>query len=86
MSSNHPTSFQGDIVAAVRDAILAAFPDAEVQVAGGGGHFQIEVVSAAFAGLGTLQKQRPVYAAIAHLMKGNEAPVHAIDSLVCRTP
>lgn len=86
MASNHPTLFQGDIVAAVRDAILAAFPDAEVQVAGGGGHFQIEVVSAAFAGLGTLQKQRPVYAAIAHLMKGNEAPVHAIDSLVCRTP
>jgi acid stress-induced BolA-like protein IbaG/YrbA len=86
MSGHHPTSFQGDIVSAVRESILAAFPEAEVHVAGGGGHFQIEVVSPRFAGQGTLQKQRPVYAAIAHLMKGNDAPVHAVDSLVCRAP
>jgi len=55
-------------------------------VNGGGGHFTIEVVSSAFAGKGMLESQRLVYSAIAHLMKGDLAPVHAVDSLKTKTP
>ncbi len=86
MSGSHPTSFQGDILAALQDAVLAQLPEAQVTATGGGGHFEIVVVSPRFAGLGTLAKQRMVYAAIAHLMKGDAAPVHAIDRMECRAP
>jgi stress-induced morphogen len=55
-------------------------------VSGAGGHFTIEVVSPAFAGLGMLESQRLVYSAIAHLMKGDLAPVHAVDKLKTRVP
>lgn len=84
--SHHPTSFQGSIPDAIRDAIRAKITDAEVVVAGGGGHFTIEVVSTAFAGLGRVDAQRLVYGAIAHLMAGGDAPVHAVDTLKTRTP
>jgi hypothetical protein len=33
-----------------------------------------------------LESQRLVYSAIAHLMKGDAPPVHAVDSLKTRTP
>ena len=39
-----------------------------------------------FAGRSRVQQQQAVYAAIAHLMKGDAAPVHAIDQLVTATP
>jgi stress-induced morphogen len=44
------------------------------------------VVSPAFAGLGMLESQRLVYSAIAHLMQGDLAPVHAVDRLKTRVP
>ena len=53
---------------------------------GGGGHFVVEVTSPAFAGRSMLERQRMVYGAIVHLMKGGAAPVHAIESLKTRTP
>jgi acid stress-induced BolA-like protein IbaG/YrbA len=84
--SHHPTSFQGDIVAAVKAAIQEAIPDAAAEVTGGGGHYSIEVTSAVFADKGVLERQRLVYSAIAHLMKGDMAPVHAVDSLKTKTP
>ncbi|MBK6692262.1 MAG: BolA family transcriptional regulator [Myxococcales bacterium] len=84
--SDHPTNFQGSIPDAIRDAIVAKLADARVTVAGGGGHFTIEVVSAAFQGLGRVDSQRLVYGAIAHLMAGDMAPVHAVDSLKTKTP
>lgn len=69
----------------IRQAILAKIPDARVAVGGGsGGHFTIEVVSPVFAGKGMLESQRLVYGAIAHLMKGDGAPVHAVDKLTTR--
>ena len=80
----HETDFQGSIPDAIREAILAKIPDAEVRVDGGGGHFTIDVTSGAFAGKGMLENQRLVYGAIAHLMKGDRAPVHAVDSLKTR--
>jgi len=70
----------------VKAAIEAALPGAEASVSGGGGHFEIEVVSDAFAGKRILEQQRLVYSAIAHLMAGDTAPVHAVDRMVCKTP
>ena len=42
--------------------------------------------SPVFAGKNMLESQRMVYGAIADLMKGDRAPVHAVDSLKTRTP
>ena len=70
----------------IREAILAAIPDAQVEVTGSGGHFEITVVSAAFEGKNTLAKQRLVYSSIADLRKGDHAPVHAVDRLETRLP
>lgn len=84
--SHHPTDFKGSVVDAVRDAIEGQIPDSKADVTGGGGHFTIVVTSPAFAGLGMLASQRLVYSAITHLMKGDAAPVHAVDSLITRTP
>ena len=84
--SSHPTNFQGSVVDALREAIEGAIPGAQANVTGGGGHFSIEVISAVFAGKGMLESQRLVYSAIAHLMKGDLAPVHAVDTLKTRVP
>jgi acid stress-induced BolA-like protein IbaG/YrbA len=79
--SSHPTDFQGSVTDAIREAIVAAITDADVIVQGGGGHFTIEVTSKVFAGKNRVESQRLVYSAIAHLMRGELAPVHAVDSL-----
>ena len=84
--SSHPTDFQGSVIDALREAIEQEIPNAQAEVSGGGGHFSIEVVSPVFEGKNMLASQRLVYAAIAHLMKGETAPVHAVDSLKTRTP
>ena len=81
MSGHHPTSFVGDARVAIKEAVEAAIAGSRCQVDGGGGHFNIVVTSAAFAGQSLLNKQRMVLTAIAHLMKGDGAPVHAIDRL-----
>tara|TARA_B100000530_G_C15625041_1_gene355958 strand:+ start:280 stop:510 length:231 start_codon:yes stop_codon:yes gene_type:complete len=70
----------------VKQAIESAIPGAIASVVGGGGHFEIEVVSDAFAGKRILEQQRLVYSAITHLMAGDTAPVHAVDRMVCKTP
>lgn len=82
--SDHPTDFIGSITDAIRDAIVAKIPGAVVKVDGGGGHFSIDVTSEAFSGKNMLESQRLVYGAIAHLMKGDRAPVHAVDALKTR--
>ena len=70
----------------IKAKILEAIPDAVVTVSGGGGHFNIEVTSAQFQGKNTLQRQRMVYKAVWELMAGDSAPLHAVDSMVCKTP
>ena len=75
-----------DICAEAKSRIEAAIPGAEVTVSGGGGHFEIHVVSEAFAGKRIVQKQRMVYMAIKELMAGDAAPIHAVDRMVCDTP
>ena len=76
-----------DICAALRNAIVAALPDAKVEVnPNSPGHFEIKVVSTAFADKSMVKKQQLVYAAIKDLMAGDNAPVHAIDRLKTDTP
>ena len=70
----------------VKDAIENAIEGAVANVEGGGGHFVIDVISDQFAGKRLLEKQRLVYSAIAHLMAGDAAPVHAVDQMTCRLP
>jgi acid stress-induced BolA-like protein IbaG/YrbA len=66
--------------------LQAALPGASIDVRGGGGHFEISVVSERFEGLGRLARQRRVYAAIKELMSGDDAPVHAVDRMSTMTP
>lgn len=66
-------------------AIEQAMPGAQVTVRGGGGHFEIHVISDAFEGKRLLARQRLVYAAITPLMAGTDAPMHAVDRMVCQT-
>jgi acid stress-induced BolA-like protein IbaG/YrbA len=76
-----------DLCTALRAAIEAALPGAQVEIAAGSpGHFQIRVISERFAGKSMVQQQQLVYTAIAHLMKGADAPVHAIDRMQTLVP
>lgn len=84
--SDHATDFVGSIPDAISSSIKERMPDATVEVSGGGGHFNIVVVSTAFAGKSMLESQRLVLSAIKHLINGAAPPVHAVDSLVTRTP
>lgn len=70
----------------IENAIKVAIPDAEIDVAGKGGHFRIKVVSAEFEGKSLLNKQRLVLSAISELMSSSNAPVHAIDKLQTIVP
>ena len=78
--------FEGSVVDALREAIEKEIPDSTAVVSGGGGHFSIDVTAAAFAGKNRVASQRLVYSAIAHLMQGDRAPVHAVDKLTTKTP
>ncbi|WP_437687956.1 BolA/IbaG family iron-sulfur metabolism protein [Sorangium sp. So ce176] len=84
--SIHLTTFQGSIPEALKRAIEEKIEGSTAEVTGGGGHFNLVVTSPVFAGKSMLESQRLVYGAIAHLMAGDQAPVHAIDSLKTRAP
>jgi acid stress-induced BolA-like protein IbaG/YrbA len=84
--SHHLTTFQGSVTDAIEKAVAEAVPDAKVQASGGGGHFSIVVVSKELVSKSALERQRTVLRAIAHLMKGDGAPVHAVDSIVTKAP
>lgn len=62
----------------IRDLILKALPDAMVQVqdlTGGGDHFEVAVVSAAFKGKSMVDQHRMIYQAVGNAMDG---PIHAL--------
>jgi stress-induced morphogen len=68
--------------------IKAAIPDAQVNVSdttGTGDHFAATVVSSAFAGKGPVDRHRLVYAALAAVLNGPAAPIHAL-ALTTVTP
>jgi acid stress-induced BolA-like protein IbaG/YrbA len=76
-----------DVEEALRQAIRQVIPEGEIEVGSGGpGHFQIRVVSPVFRGQSRVKQQQLVYGAIAYLMSGANAPVHAIDRLECVIP
>lgn len=63
----------------VETMIKASLPDAQVQVqdlTGGGDHYQVTVVSAAFEGRGLVQQHQMVYGAVRQAMS-SEA-IHAL--------
>ena len=76
-----------DVIAQMRSAIEDAIAcDALEITSGSPGHFAIRVVSPAFEGKNRVKQQQLVYGAIAELMNGDAAPVHAVDRLECVTP
>ena len=76
-----------NIIDQMRTAIESAVECRELSIdTGSPGHFAIRVVSAAFTDPGRVKQQQLIYGAIAHLMKGDGAPVHAIDRLDCVAP
>ena len=55
----------------IERALMAAFPEAKVQVAdttGGGDHFDVRVVAAQFSGHGLVDQHRMIYGALGVLM------------------
>lgn len=76
-----------DVSEQIRRAIAQMLPAATIEVRPQGpGHFEIAVTDVAFAGKPRVRQQQLVYGAIAHLMSGANAPVHAVDRLDCRVP
>lgn len=86
MSSHNHNHPKGSVSDKVKEVIEATIPESVAEVAGAGGHYTIAVTSPAFAGKNTLERHRLVLSAITPLMSGDEAPVHAVDSLVTKTP
>ncbi len=69
----------------IRERLLAAFPDARVDVTdltGTQDHFQAVVVAREFQGKSRIQQHQMVYAALGELMGG---PIHAL-ALTTRAP
>jgi stress-induced morphogen len=63
----------------IQGLILAAFPDAKVEItdlAGDGDHYAARVVSAAFRGLPRVRQHQAVYAALGGRMGGE---LHALQ-------
>ncbi|BDU16241.1 BolA family protein [Lysobacter auxotrophicus] len=82
-------------VAAIRSALEAALAPVWLEIedeshrhaghagaADGRGHFRVDVVSEAFAGLGPIARHRAIYAALGELMTTD---IHAL-SIKARTP
>jgi stress-induced morphogen len=71
----------------IQENIVNKMSDAQVTVNNmGAGHFSLIVTSQEFAGKKMLAKHKLVLSAIAPLMSGPGAPVHAIDSLETMLP
>ena len=67
---------------ALKTSVEASIPNAVAEVSSSSaGHYSLVVKSDAFRGRSMLECHRMVYAAIAPLMAGDAAPVHAIDNL-----
>lgn len=76
-----------ETVALLRAAIERGLPGASIEVTPGSPrHFSVRVVAQEFAGQTRVAAQRMVYRCIADLMRGDDAPVHAIDLLRTELP
>jgi stress-induced morphogen len=71
----------------IQDMIINEITDAQVTVNNvGNGHFSLVVTAQAFVGKNMLAKHKLVLSAIAPMMTGPSAPVHAIDNLKTMLP
>lgn len=71
----------------IKDMIINKISDAQVTVNNmGNGHFSLVVATQEFVGKNMLAKHKLVLSAIAPLMSGPSAPVHAIDNLKTMLP
>ena len=69
----------------IRERIIEKIPDAQVKVSdltGGGDHWQVEVVSAAFEGVSPVKQHRMIYDCFGDVIGG---AMHAL-ALKTRTP
>lgn len=69
----------------IRTRIQEALPGAQVKIAdltGGGDHYQVEVISEAFAGVTPIKRHRMVYAPLKDVLGG---ALHAM-ALTTKTP
>lgn len=67
----------------IQTLIKAELPDAEVQVqdlTGGGDHYQVMVISAAFAGKSLVQQHRLVYGAVNQAMATEQIHAFALKT------
>ncbi|KAL7474987.1 hypothetical protein ACHAW6_000924 [Cyclotella cf. meneghiniana] len=76
------------IVETCRQKIVVALETDDVKVTGAyddpnGSHISVEVTSQLFEGKRPVQRQQLVYKALWEELQG---PVHAVDSMVCKTP
>jgi acid stress-induced BolA-like protein IbaG/YrbA len=60
----------------IKAAVIAAVPDAEVQVGIDGSHVNLIVVSPAFEGISPVKKQQMVYAALQQAIA--DGAIHAV--------
>ena len=75
------------IAARIQEAVEGALPGSQVAVrCTSPGHFEVSVAASEFQGKPRVRQHQLVYQAIAPLMSGNDAPVHAIDRLETRIP
>jgi len=66
--------------------LRAAFPDAEITVAGSDGvHMSAMVIDESFRGKNRVQQQRAVYAALQGKMDGHNGELHAL-ALTTKAP
>lgn len=75
-----------EVLVQIRERIEAEIDESRVEAAGEGGHFEISVIAPGFAGKNRLARQRMVFKVIADLLKGDDAPIHAVDRLETKTP
>lgn len=61
----------------IKQMILAALPDCEVQIDGDGRHFNAIIVSESFKGKSMIEQHRMVYATLGTKMQSEE--VHALS-------
>lgn len=87
-SSGTPTEPDTSVVDVCTAKIKEALGTDQVKVVGAyddpnGSHISIEVISELFVGKRPVQRQQLVYKALWEELQG---PVHAVDSMVCKTP
>jgi len=87
-SSSSSSSAETSIVETCRTKISTALKTPNVIVRGAfddpnGSHIAIEVISSMFEGKRPVQRQQLVYKALWEELQG---PVHAVDSMICKTP